>query len=78
MLPSVLILTLASLIGTSQAAGLSKCPSTETQVTTPDGSIYAVCKNTDYQGETTTLNTQVPSETACALLCTSIISTFVS
>ncbi|KAH7396139.1 hypothetical protein BKA66DRAFT_546533 [Pyrenochaeta sp. MPI-SDFR-AT-0127] len=69
MTRSVLVFALASLLGASQAAGLTSCPTAETQVSTPDGSLYAVCSKTDYQGETTELVTQITSPTACATRC---------
>lgn len=50
-------------------AQISRCPAAESQVLTSEGSIYAVCPQTDYEGDTTKFVDAVTSVTDCAQAC---------
>ncbi|KAJ8115897.1 hypothetical protein OPT61_g2564 [Boeremia exigua] len=59
---------LFSLISFSSAQ-LARCPTTEEQLSTADGSIYAICQQTDYQGDTTRFVGTVATLSDCVKAC---------
>lgn len=63
------VTALSFLLVSSSYAQISKCPTVETQILTSDGSVYAVCPQSDYAGETTKFVGGLTSVTDCAKAC---------
>ncbi|KAI8933340.1 hypothetical protein NX059_009963 [Plenodomus lindquistii] len=62
------IIPISPVVTPGKVSGLDKCPTAETYYTAKDGSIYAICKKTDYEGETAKVE-HVESAEYCAELC---------
>ncbi|XPS73301.1 Galactose oxidase [Ascochyta lentis] len=50
-------------------AQIFQCPTTEERITTADGSIYAICQQTDYQGDTSKFVGAVATSSDCVNAC---------
>ncbi|KAH6616458.1 kelch domain-containing protein [Boeremia exigua] len=50
-------------------AQINRCPTSEEQILTNDGSIYAICQQTDYQGDTTRFVGTVATLADCVKAC---------
>lgn len=61
--------TISFLLASSCYAQLSNCPTADSQILTSDGSVYAVCPRTDYQGDTTKFVGGISSVADCAKAC---------
>ncbi|KAI8930934.1 hypothetical protein NX059_011949 [Plenodomus lindquistii] len=62
-------LFLLTLFAGASTAQLSRCPTTDEFVSTTDGSIYAICQQTDYQGDTLKQVTAVATLFDCVAAC---------
>lgn len=68
MFPTILLYSLSFFTGLSTAA-LKSCPTASEQITTTDGSIYAICQQADFRGETVSISRNVATLADCVRAC---------